>query len=357
VAILMEGVGEETIEALVRFNRQLGLDLLTGEGWVLLAGSRSRLAAFARPWALPPELTEFATAIGRVIPGEVIGSWLTARGAMALDRPRIAGILNITPDSFSDGGRYATPDQAIAHAEELLDAGADWLDVGGESTRPGATPVPEDEEIARVRPIVQALVRRFPRLILSVDTVKAGVARAALEVGAAAINDVSGLRLDPAMGQVVSQAGAGMILMHSRGTVSDMASYANAEYGPDVIPPVLDELAHSLEQALSAGIGSDAIVLDPGLGFSKTREQSLRILDELRDFLALDRPLLVGPSRKRFLGSGDGASLDERDEATATACVMAYERGAQLFRVHNVGMVRKALRLAESVRGQSGAPS
>src|SRR5690606_19202007 len=156
--------------------------------------------------------------------------WLTAGGTLALDRPLIAGILNVTPDSFHDGGRHATTAAAVAHAERLLADGADILDVGGESTRPGARPVDAVEERARVVPVVEAVVRRFPDVPISVDTVKADVARAALDAGAAIINDVSGLRLDPALGTAVAAAGAGIVLMHSRGTVATMASYALAEY-------------------------------------------------------------------------------------------------------------------------------
>lgn len=351
VVILLEQVPDDTVEALVRFNRQLGIDMLTGEGWVLLAGSRSRLAAFARPWTLPPELVEVAVAVGSALPGEPIVQWQTARGGLSLDRPRIAGILNITPDSFSDGGRHAEVSAAVAHAERMLEAGADLLDLGGESTRPGATPVTAQEEMARVIPVVEALMRRFPSLMISVDTVKSDVARAALAAGAAAINDVSGLRLDPSMGAVIAGANAGVILMHSRGTVSDMASMDHADYGADPVGTVLTELRGSLETALAAGVLPAAIVLDPGLGFAKTAEQTLQLLDSLSALSSLNRPILVGPSRKRFLGLATGAALEDRDRATAVACVMAYERGARLFRVHEVPMTREALRLAAAVRG------
>lgn len=351
VVILLEQVPDDTVEALVRFNRQLGIDMLTGEGWVLLAGSRSRLAAFARPWTLPPELVEVAVAVGSALPGEPIVQWQTARGSLSLDRPRIAGILNITPDSFSDGGRHAEVSAAVAHAERMLEAGADLLDLGGESTRPGATPVTAQEEMARVIPVVEALMRRFPSLMISVDTVKSDVARAALAAGAAAINDVSALRLDPSMGAVIAGANAGVILMHSRGTVSDMASMDHADYGADPVGTVLTELRGSLETALAAGVLPAAIVLDPGLGFAKTAEQTLQLLDSLSALSSLNRPILVGPSRKRFLGLATGAALEDRDRATAVACVMAYERGARLFRVHEVPMTREALRLAAAVRG------
>ncbi|MEO8200897.1 MAG: dihydropteroate synthase [Gemmatimonadota bacterium] len=353
VVILLESVPEATIEALVGFNRQLGIDLLTGEGWVLLAGSRSRLAAFARPWVLPPDLLDVAMAVGLALPGERIGQWQTARSALSLDQPRIAGIINLTPDSFSDGGNLASVDEALVYADHLLATGADFLDVGGESTRPGASPVAAAEELHRVIPVVEALVREYPSLIISVDTVKSEVARAALSVGAAAINDVSAFRLDRSMGRVVAEGKAGAILMHSRGGVGDMASLDHANYGADLLGTVLHELRDSLEQALSSGILPDAIVIDPGMGFSKSAEQSLAVLDGLSVFSSLNRPILVGPSRKRFLGAATGAPVDDRDRATAVACVMAYERGARLFRVHNTAFTREALRLAAVVRQET----
>lgn len=353
VAILLEQLPEASIEALVGFNRKLGLDVLTGEGWVLLAGSRSRLAAFARPWVLPPELVEIGTAIGLALPGERIPSWQTARGAVALDRPVVMGILNLTPDSFSDGGHYLAVDAALAHASFLLDAGADLLDLGGESTRPGAEPVSTEEEIRRVVPVVHALVRRHPEVFVSIDTVKSDVARQGMDGGAAIINDVSGFRLDPAMSRVAGQSRAGVILMHSRGNVGDMASTVQAEYGSDLMGAVAAELRGAIETATNAGVQPDCIVLDPGLGFSKTAEQTLALLDQVGSLRSLNRPILVGPSRKRFLGVASGRPLEDRDRATATACVMAYERGAQLFRVHNVGLTREALDVAAAVRGET----
>jgi dihydropteroate synthase len=353
VVMIVEATPESVIEALVRHNRQLGLDLLTGEGWVLLAGTRSRLAAFARPWVLPPELAEFAVAVGLALPAEAIANWQTARGPISLDRPVIAGILNVTPDSFSDGGAYASVENALRQADRMLTAGADLIDIGGESTRPGRPqPVEESEELERVIPILQSLVRMYPSLSVSVDTVKARVARRAMENGAAIINDVSGLRLDPAMAEVMAKTNAGAILMHSRGTVTDMATTDHADYGDDLVGVVQDELGRALEHALGAGVVPGAVVLDPGLGFSKTADQSLELLDQLACLTRLNRPLLVGPSRKRFLGAAIGRPVEDRDRATAIACVMAYERGARLFRVHDVALTREALTLALAVRGE-----
>ncbi|HEY8470319.1 MAG TPA: dihydropteroate synthase [Longimicrobiales bacterium] len=276
--------------------------------------------------------------------------WETARGPVHLDRPCIFGILNITPDSFWDGGRHAGVDAAIAHAAALLEQGADVIDVGGESTRPGALPVPADEELRRVLPVVRELVRRWPDLVISVDTVKAEVARAALAEGAAVINDVSGLRLDPGLGQVVAEAGAGIVLMHSRGPVDQMASYELARYGPDPVGDIVRELAEAMERARATGIASAAVVLDPGLGFSKRTEHSAAAIARLDRILALGRPVLVGPSRKRFVGElAGGLPVEERLEPTIAACIVALLRGARLFRVHDVRAVRRALTVAEAL--------
>ena len=352
-AFHLTGLDQDALEALVPFAGGLGLEILTGEDWAILAGSQSRLSALARPGTVPPALTQVAVGIGGALPPSPAELWQTARGAVALDRPVLAGILNVTPDSFSDGGRFAAVGAALAHTEDLLHAGATIIDVGGESTRPGRTEeVPADEELRRVVPAIEALVRAHPDLIISIDTVKSSVARAALEAGAAAVNDVSALRLDPAMAATVAAGGAGVILMHSRGSILEVASYTHAEYGGDVVGAVVSELGEALRLASLAGIQPDATVIDPGLGFSKTVDQNLVLLDQLAALRALGRPVLVGPSRKRFLGSAAGVPLEARDRATATACALAYERGARLFRVHDVASAREALSLAQAVGGR-----
>jgi dihydropteroate synthase len=348
-AFHLTGLDQGALEALVPFAGGLGLEVLTGENWAILAGSRSRLSALARPWTVPEPLAQIAVGIGMALPPAAATGWQTARGSVFLDRPVLVGILNVTPDSFSDGGRFAGIETALAHAEALLAAGATILDVGGESTRPGRTEeVPAAEELRRVVPVVEALARRYPELVVSIDTVKADVARAALDAGAAAVNDVSALRLDPAMAATVASAKAGVILMHSRGPILELSSYRHADYG-DVVGEVLAELREALELAAEAGIGPDSTVIDPGFGFSKTAEQNLLLFDQLPALQALGRPVLVGPSRKRFLGSVTGGPVEDRDRATATACALAYERGARLFRVHDVSSAREALALAQAM--------
>jgi dihydropteroate synthase len=352
VAFHLTGLDQDALEALVPFAGGLGLEVLTGDSWAILAGSRSRVSALARPWTVPTPLAQVAAGIGRAMPGETAGHWQTARGSLSLDQPVLAGILNVTPDSFSDGGRFAGTDAALAHAYELVRAGAIMIDVGGESTRPGRTvEVPADEELHRVIPVIEALVREHPSVFVSIDTVKASVARAALGAGAAVVNDVSALRLDSAMAATIAAAGAGVVLMHSRGSILEVASYTHADYGGDVVGGVLSELRAALDRAAAGGIGPDATVIDPGFGFSKTVEQNTVLFDQLAVLEALGRPILVGPSRKRFLGSVTGLPVEERDRATALACALAYERGARLFRVHDVAAAREALSLARAVGG------
>jgi dihydropteroate synthase len=353
-AFHLTGLDQGAIEALVPFAGGLGLEVLTGETWAILAGSRSRLSALARPWTVPPPLTELAAGIGLALPGETAEQWTTARGSVTLDHPVLVGILNVTPDSFSDGGRFLGVDSALARVNELLQEGAEIIDIGGESTRPGRTAeVPPEEELRRVVPVVQALVREHPTLLLSVDTVKAEVARATLDSGAAIINDVSAMRLDPRIAATVAAAGAGVILMHSRGSILEIASYTHAEYAGNVVGAVLSELREAVDRVAAAGIGAEAVVVDPGFGFSKTEDQNLVLLDQLASMQALARPVLVGPSRKRFLGAATGLPVEDRDRVTAAACALAYERGARLFRVHAVGAVRETLALVQTVGGAS----
>jgi len=275
------------------------------------------------------------------------GSAFFAGGAIALDQPVLVGVLNVTPDSFSDGGTIAGVDDALRHAERLRADGAHLIDVGGESTRPGAAGVPAAEEAARVVPVVAALVAKGLGPV-SVDTRKVDVARAALGAGAAAVNDVSGLAHDPGLAGAVHDAGAGIILMHMRGTPDTMDALASYTH---VALEVADELRLAADRALGAGIDADRIALDPGFGFAKTAAQNLRLLDELATVVGLGYPVVVGPSRKRFLGAATGRPVTDRDRATAVACALAWERGARLFRVHDVALTREALALAGAVTG------
>jgi dihydropteroate synthase len=241
----------------------------------------------------------------------------------------------------------------------MIDEGAAVIDIGGESTRPGASSVNVDDEIARVIPVVSALAARADVLI-SIDTSKSVVAARAIDAGAAIINDVSAFRIDPRMAAVAARTGAGVLLMHSRGAVADMASYAHATYSPDVLTAVKSELFDVVSSARAAGVAPDAIALDPGLGFSKRTEHSMAVLAHLDALTSLGYPVLVGPSRKRFVADvPDGAtSLEERLDGTIAACVIGLLKGARMFRVHDVASVRRALAVAEAVmRAAAGEPA
>ncbi|HEY2807056.1 MAG TPA: dihydropteroate synthase [Gemmatimonadales bacterium] len=270
--------------------------------------------------------------------------WRTARRSLALDRSIIAGILNITPDSFSDGGRHLTVAAALAAARAMREQGAAILDVGGESTRPNAAPVSEAEEIARVIPVVEAVLGE--ELPVSIDTRRASVARAAVRAGAEIVNDVSGLAFDPSMADAVAELGVGVVIMHMRGEPGTMDAEANYD---DVAAEVAAELESRRDAALRAGVAADRIVLDPGLGFAKRSEHNLQVLARLSVFLGLGQPIMVGPSRKRFLGAITGRGVEDRDAATAAACVAARMLGASLFRVHDVGGSKVALDVADAI--------
>lgn len=273
------------------------------------------------------------------------GPWQTAAGPVSLSPPVVMGVLNVTPDSFSDGGQIVGPQGALRRARAMVDAGAAILDVGGESTRPGAPSVSPEEEIQRVLPVVELLRGELP-VPISIDTRKAVVAREALAAGAAIVNDISGLSFDPAMGRVVEEFGAGLVLMHMRGTPADMME--RTRYG-DVLGEVMDELEEGLGRAWDAGIAPEAVVVDPGIGFAKTADQSFRLLGELDRFQELGRPVLVGPSRKSFLGALLGVPPAERITATAVACALSWERGARIFRVHDVKATVQALQVVQAV--------
>jgi len=254
---------------------------------------------------------------------------------------RIMGVINVTPDSFSDGGRYLAAEAAIAHGLVLEAEGADILDVGGESTRPGADPVSETEELRRVMPVIEGLIERGTGAQMSIDTSKAEVAARALAAGATLVNDVTALRGDPAMAEVVTGAGADCCLMHMLG---DPRTMQRDPHYDDVVGDIKAFLAERLAFAVQAGIAEERILLDPGIGFGKTIEHNLELLRRLGEFLDLGRPLVIGTSRKAFLGRLTGReSPDDRVAGTIATNVLAYERGARVFRVHDVAPLRDAL--------------
>jgi dihydropteroate synthase len=274
-------------------------------------------------------------------------------GARLFDGPGpfVMGIVNATPDSFSDGGRYLDRDAAVAHALRLAEEGADIVDLGGESTRPGSPPVSADEERRRVVPVIEALRARGFTLPISVDTSKAEVARAALEAGADLVNDVHGLE-DPALARVVAEARAPVVLMHMRGTPADMA--ARAVYG-DVVRDVVSELEAALARAEAAGVARERTIVDPGLGFAKTAAHSVALLARVGELRALGRPALVGPSRKSFLAAiGGGDTAAERLPGTLAAVAACVLAGVEWVRVHDVAAARATARVAAAIRDAAG---
>jgi len=258
------------------------------------------------------------------------------------------GVLNVTPDSFAESAPFADAGSAVEAALRMVDEGADLIDVGGESTRPGARPVPADEEARRVLPVVRALAARLT-VPLSVDTTKAAVAREALVEGAAIVNDISALGYDPELGGVVARAGAGLVLMHMRGRPAEM--YAAADY-VNVMGEVARELHDRIEAAIAAGIARDRIILDPGVGFAKRPADSYGVLARLPELAAvLDRPILVGPSRKSFMRAAlMGRPASERDWGTAAAVTASVLGGAHIVRVHAVGPMAQVVKVADEIR-------
>ena len=275
--------------------------------------------------------------------------WRFRGREMSFERTRIMAILNVTPDSFSDGGKYFSREAAVQTALEMEHAGADIIDIGGESTRPGASPVSPEEEMERTLPVIRE-IRRKSQIPLSIDTTKPETARAALEAGADIINDVDGLHAAKGMAAVAREFEAGLVLMHRRGDPETMQQFTQYE---EVVEKVFEELNQSFREVSAAGVVPDQIVLDPGIGFSKSAEQSLELLAGLRRFQSWGRPVLVGPSRKSFLGALTGTAVlkspRERDWGTAAAVALTVAAGASMVRVHNVEAMKDVVRVAEAI--------
>jgi dihydropteroate synthase len=267
---------------------------------------------------------------------------------MELERPVLMGVVNVTPDSFSDGGAFLDPFSAVEHGRRLVAEGADILDIGGESTRPGADPVAEDEELRRVMPVLEAL--SDGGAALSIDTMKPGVARAALDAGARIVNDVTAFRFAPEMAELVAEAGVDCCLMHILGeprTMQDDPRY------DDVVSDVKAFLEERLAFAVERGVPEQRVWLDPGIGFGKTVDHNLELIRRLDEIVAIGRPVAIGTSRKSFLGKLTGRDVAERLPGTIATNVLAYERGASVFRVHDVAEVADALKVAAATVGSA----
>ena len=267
------------------------------------------------------------------------------------DRPLVMGVVNVTPDSFFDGGKYATTDAAVRHALQLTEEGADLLDIGGESTRPGSDSIEAGEELRRLLPVVTAVAKAVT-IPISVDTKKSTVARAALEAGAVIINDVTALQADAAMADLVAATGAGVVLMHMRGmpkTMQEAPSY------DDVVGEVTEFFRERVKFCRERGIGQDQIVLDPGIGFGKLLVHNLTLLGQLESFAQFGRPILVGVSMKAFIGQVLGRPLEERSWGTAAAIALAVSRGAGILRVHDVRGMKEVVAMAAAITRYANA--
>jgi len=267
------------------------------------------------------------------------------------ERPVVMGVVNVTPDSFFDGGRYAKPDAAIRHALRLAEEGADLLDIGAESTRPGAESIDEGEERRRLMPVVTAVAKAV-RIPISVDTMKSTVAGAALEAGAVIVNDVSALRADPAMAELVATTGAGVVLMHMQGipkTMQIAPAYDN------VVGEIAEFFRERIRFCRERGIGEDQIVLDPGIGFGKLLLHNLTLLGQLETFVQFGRPILVGVSMKAFIGQVLGRPVEERSWGTAAAVALAVSNGARILRVHDVAAMKEVVTVAAAITRYIGA--
>ncbi|OLE55702.1 MAG: dihydropteroate synthase [Acidobacteria bacterium 13_1_20CM_3_53_8] len=276
--------------------------------------------------------------------------WKLARRTLLLgERTLLMGVLNVTPDSFSDGGEFFSLDRALAHAEEMVNEGADILDIGGESTRPGLKPVEAEEEKRRVLPVIERLADRI-KIPISIDTTKAAVARAALDAGAEIVNDISGLRFDPRIADEAARSRAGLVLMHSRGTLETMHKL---EPVPDIFNEIVGSLTNSIEEAERRGVARERIALDPGIGFSKSPEQNLELVARLDKLVQKfpDFPVLIGTSRKSFIGRLlGGAPAPSRLHGTMATVTVAVLRGAHIVRVHDVKAAHETVRVADMVK-------
>lgn len=260
-------------------------------------------------------------------------------------RVLVMGILNVTPDSFSDGGRFLDPQRALARFECLVSEGADLVDVGAESTRPGSQAIDEQEEIRRLKPVLEVIGRRA-QVPLSVDTQKAGVAERVIDWGAVLINDISALEHDSRMGRVIARTKAGLVLMHKRGTPQDMQQYCHYE---NVVEEVRDYLGKRIRHAEELGIAREQVLVDPGIGFAKNTQQNLSLLKGIGALQELGRPVLVGVSNKSFIGTVTGQPVDQRVMGTAAAVAAAVFGGARMVRVHDVGLMREVVRMSEAL--------
>jgi len=359
--VLLESVPCKVANILKQEMLSLGGDAAVARGTVgctipetdvLVMGTRKQLNRLVEKLTMQPfGLRDLAQAIIQLLDNMDQDTFVlkTPRRNMPLgSRTFIMGILNVTPDSFSDGGRFYAADKAVEHGLRMAEDGADIIDVGGESSRPGADPVSAEEELARVLPVIEKLAG-LVEIPLSVDTTKAAVAQAAVAAGAEIVNDISAMTLDTRMAGTIAESGAAVVLMHMRGLPKDMQT-GDLTYR-DLIADVMAYLRARLEEAKAAGIAPERIVVDPGIGFGKTAEDNLKILKHLDRFRALGRPVMTGVSRKSFIGRLTGDDTGERLEGTAAAVAAAILNGSAIIRVHDVKAMKKVAALCDAICG------
>jgi len=326
---------------------------------VLLIGTEKQLAYLIKKLQIQPfglknlgeELTDLLAHINEAEEGWPRGKRLDCRGHI-LDlgmKTHIMGVLNVTPDSFSDGGLYSDPKKAIEHGKEMVSQGADIIDIGGESTRPGSDPVPLEEELSRVLPVIEGLIKEVD-IPISIDTIKPEVARAALEAGAHLVNDINGLR-NPQMAEVVAEHQVPLVIMHMKGTPKEMQ--ISPDY-TDVMGEIIGFFRERVSEALAAGIPTDKIILDPGIGFGKRLQDNYTILHRLKEFTGLGHPLLIGPSRKSFIGATLDSKTEGRFEGTLASLVIGIMNNADIIRVHDVKECMAAAKMADAILGRKG---
>ncbi len=318
----------------------------------LLFGTPRQLEAIAcRLRTQPPCASRLAPEIEQTIARLSAPQLVLKLGRRTLDlarRTRVMGILNVTPDSFSDGGRYLAPTAAVEHALRMESEGADFIDIGAESTRPGSEPVPAREQLERILPVLRQL-RQRSKVPVSVDTMSARVAEAALDSGADMVNDVSALRFDPKMARLVARRGVPCVLMHMQGRPKTMQR--NPRYR-DLMAEIVQFLVDAVARAEKSGVSRSQVIVDPGLGFGKTTEHNLEVLRRLSELRSIGTAVLCGPSRKRFIGETLELGVTERLEGTLAACVLAVRAGANIIRVHDVKAATRAVRLTDAVEGR-----
>ncbi len=341
-------IGAALHPAPISFHREQSADTVPHE--IIVTGTPDQMRRLSRFFAedqrIPPGLTG---KIDSLLDNYLRSDYkINCRGKV-LDlsrRTHIMGILNVTPDSFSDGGRHADAERALAHAREMAAAGADIIDIGGESTRPGAAPVAEEEELRRIIPLIERLSAELA-VPISVDTYKSSVAKKAIEAGAGIVNDISGLRFSPDMAAVVADSGAAVVIMHIKSTPRDMQQ--NPVYD-DVVGEVMAYLEEGIEIAVQAGVDREKIFIDPGIGFGKTLEHNLALLDRLDQFQALGRPIVLGTSRKKFIGAVlDIPAPEQRVDGTAATVALGIERGARVVRVHDVARMAQVAKMTDAI--------